>query len=141
MIGDANPRTKRNILTRLKMRGRFLSLVHPLSFVEPTASTAEGAVVYPFEIVHTDAKVASVVVVNSYSTFEYAPIVGDWSMLSGNVYITGGVDIGQSVFFGNNATVLPSATIESFSKVGASSCVVRDVKEVDSFFGVPAKNQ
>ena len=51
----------------------------------------------------------------------------------------GKIDIGDNVFIGYGAIVLPNVTISSNAIVGAGAVVTKDVAEGDLVAGVPAR--
>ena len=61
--------------------------------------------------------------------------MGDWSTLSAQCDVTGFVEVGESVFMGSGARIIPSKTVGASSIVGAGSVVIRDVASATSVFG------
>jgi acetyltransferase-like isoleucine patch superfamily enzyme len=56
-----------------------------------------------------------------------------------NVDIGGSAKIGNNVFIGSNAVILPGVKIPDNTIVGAGSVVIRSLKQVGTYFGNPAK--
>jgi len=65
--------------------------------------------------------------------------VGDWCTLSDHVDITGKVSLGDAVFAGTHACVLPGLRVGDRAVVGAGAVVTRNVPSGSTMFGVPAK--
>lgn len=80
--------------------------------------------------------------------------IGDFSTISQNVYICNGshdlslkslpliigdIYIGENVFIGANAFILPGIKINDFAVIGAASVVTRDVGKYEMVGGNPAK--
>ena len=56
-----------------------------------------------------------------------------------SVDLGGNVNIGEEVFIGTKATIVPGKSIASNIIIGAGSLVIRNLKKVGSYFGNPAK--
>jgi acetyltransferase-like isoleucine patch superfamily enzyme len=79
------------------------------------------------------------VTLNLAATVGHDVAVGDWSTLSGHVDITGKVSLGEGVFAGSHACVLPGLKVGDRAVVGAGTVVTRNVSAGSTMFGVPAK--
>jgi len=56
-----------------------------------------------------------------------------------HVNLGGNVTLGERVYVGTNATILPNITIGRDIKIGAGSVVVKDISKPGTYFGNPAK--
>jgi acetyltransferase-like isoleucine patch superfamily enzyme len=65
--------------------------------------------------------------------------MGDWCTLSGHADITGKVSLGEAVFAGSHACVLPGLRVGDRAVVGAGTVVTRNVPAGSTMFGVPAR--
>lgn len=65
--------------------------------------------------------------------------VGKNALITANVVTGGHVKIEEGAYIGISASILPGVIIGKGSLIGASSCVVKDVKENSIVMGVPAK--
>ena len=50
------------------------------------------------------------------------------------------INIGNSVWIGNNVTILPGVQIDNYAIIGANSLVNKNIKEFEIVGGVPAKH-
>ena len=65
--------------------------------------------------------------------------MGRFVTLSPGVRIAGGCQIGDEVFFGVNACVIPRLRIAAGVTVGAGAVVIDDLTEAGTYVGVPAR--
>ena len=135
-----NPKTKKNVCSKLRDRGAlFFTLIHPSAVVGPRCVLGEGVVICPGAILTTDITVGEFAMINAQATIGHDAIIGAWSTISGHADVTGFAKLGEGVFLGSHASVLPSAQVGDYAIVGAGSVVVRRVKPNVTVFGVPAK--
>jgi sugar O-acyltransferase (sialic acid O-acetyltransferase NeuD family) len=140
LMGMASPLVKRKIYEKFKNNlDQFISLIHPSAVVAKTAVIGRGVVVCPFSLISADVKIMDFVTVNALSSVGHDSVIGKFSTLSGHVDITGQVTVGEDVFFGTGAKVVPRINIGSGSKIGAGCTVMRSVKENTTYFTQPAK--
>jgi len=135
-----NPKIKKIVCSKLLNKGaRFFTLVHPTAVVGPRCTLGEGVVICPGVILTSDVEVGAFALINAQATAGHDSIIGPWSTLSGHVDIAGFAKLGEGVFLGSHASILPKAQVGDFATVGAGSVVVRKVKPNVTVFGVPAK--
>lgn len=58
-------------------RIKAAQIIHPLSFVSPTASVADGCCVLPYAIINTDCKIARGCIINCGSIVDHGCVVGE----------------------------------------------------------------
>jgi len=140
LLGIASPNVKRKIYENLSDHlDKFLSLIHPSAVVARTAKIGRGVIVCPFALVSADTKIHDFVTINTMSSIGHDSVIGSFSTLSGHVDITGQVTVGDEVFFGTGAKVVPRIKIGANSKIGAGCTVMRSVPENSTYFTQPAK--
>lgn len=140
LMGIASPLIKRIIYEKFeRYLDQFVTLIHPSAVVAKTAIVGRGVVVCPFSLISADVKIMDFVTINVLSSIGHDSVIGKFSTLSGHVDITGQVTVGDDVFFGTGAKVVPRINIGSGSKIGAGCTVMRSVKENTTYFTQPAK--
>jgi UDP-3-O-[3-hydroxymyristoyl] glucosamine N-acyltransferase len=108
----ANPESKRRVAAELQAMGaRFVTVVHPSAVIAGSARLGEGVTVCPFSLVSADAIVGDFVAINTMSSVGHDVQLGAFSTLSAHVDLTGRVKVGEGVFFGTGAKVLPGLKI------------------------------
>jgi len=65
--------------------------------------------------------------------------IGSFSTIAPGACLLGAVTVGEEVFVGANATVLPHRRVGSHAVVGAGAVVTKDVPEGATVTGVPAR--
>ena len=137
-IGD--PATKRAVCEPLLESGsQFLSLIHPSARIGRRCEIATGVVIGPGVILTCDVSVGAMVMINIMSTAGHDVSVGAWSTVSAHCDLTGGVQLGESVFMGSGARVIPQQIVGESSVIGAGSVVIRPVLKNETVFGNPAR--
>lgn len=135
----AFPDLKQKIVKLLKSKGaKFATIIHPSARVSKFAVLGEGCVITPNSNVNTEAKIGNFVSVLA-SGIGHDAIVGDYSTLSGHVWVNGHVEIGNNVYMGCGSMVAPSKKIGDNSTVGIGSVVISNIRPNTKVFGNPAK--
>lgn len=137
-IGD--PLSRAEIWKRIsEMRVPLATLIHPLSYVAPSASVGEGSIVYPFAQVSSFAQVGNNVLLNFSSSVGHHAVIGESTVLSAHADVTGSVRIGKRVLLGSHATIAPSVTVGDDARVAMGSAVITNVAKGQRVIGVPAR--
>ena len=140
LMGIGDPNVKEKLFQSFKKNGaKFYTLIHPRSVVASTAIIGEGVVICPNALISADAIVGDLVAVNGFASVGHDVIVGSYSTLSAHVDLTGWVKVGERVFFGSGARVIPKVRIGSGARIGAGSVVMRHVLENAVIYTNPGK--
>jgi acetyltransferase EpsM len=133
-IGDNE--TRRRVSQRLTLR--WISVVHPHSFVDGTAALGRGTVVLAGAMVQPEAKIGDHCIVNTGATVDHDCIVGNFAHLAPGVHVAGGVEIGAGAFLGVGANIVPGVRIGENTVVGAGATVTDDLPANVVAAGTPA---
>lgn len=138
--GIAQPDLKQKLLPPLISAGaEFLTFVHPTAKVGDRVRLGRGAVLCPGAIVTADATVGEFVTLNLRATVGHDAVVGAWSTVSAHCDITGFVQVGEAVFMGSRASIIPGRRVGDRAKVGAGAIVFSHVPPDVTVFGNPAR--
>jgi UDP-perosamine 4-acetyltransferase len=138
-IGNVNIRNEWFREIRAK-GGKTPSLIHPKSYVSPSAEIGEGVYIQPSVSIWTKVKIGDFCIVAPMSSISHHTILGQ------GCFITPGCTIGSKIVFGKRVFIGMGATVMSGVKkmgdncfVGAGSLVIRDVDENKKVYGSPAR--
>lgn len=118
---------------------RPMGLVHPRSFIEPTASMGSGCQVMPCAVVHKFSVIGEHTIINTSATIDHECVIGRGVHVMGSAAIAGKVEVGDFATIGTNATILPFVKIGEGAYVGAGAVVTKDVEPHAVVAGVPAR--
>lgn len=135
----ADPKGRQAVVNKLEMRGaKFISMIHPTVRINDYCRIGEGVILYPYSSIGANAKIGNYVFLQK-TDIAHDAVVGDFSTISSLCGVLGGVQLGERVFLGNHATIVPNVSIGDDSYVGAGSVVIRNVKAGTKVFGNPAR--
>lgn len=138
--GLALPELKQQLLPSLLAAGaEFLTFVDPTAKVGERVALGRGAVLCPGAIVTADATLGEFVTLNLRATVGHDAIVGDWTTASAHCDITGFVKVGEGVFMGSRACIIPGRHVGAGAKLAAGAVVFADVAPGVTVFGNPAR--
>ena len=137
-IGDPNSR-KSIVQTLRGKRAHFTNIIHPTAIIANSAQIGEGVVICAFAFVSSFTKIGNHAHINVSSSIGHDSVLGDFCSLSAHVDITGNVTVGERVFFGTGAAVLPGFKIEADCRIGANVHVMRNLKSESIMYVEPAK--
>lgn len=140
LIAIGNPRARAHVVESLAGRSaRFTGYVHPTAKVGSRCSLGEGVILCPGALLTCDVRIGDHVHMNVYSTCGHDVVIGSGSTLSGHCDVTGNASLGERVFLGTHATVLPGVRLGNEATLGAGSVAMRDVPEGATVVGVPGR--
>ncbi len=116
-----------------------LSIVHPHSFIDPSAKLGEGCQVMPGSVIHKFVEIGDHVIINTSATIDHECILGHGVHVMGSAAIAGRVKIGNYVTIGTNATILPDIEIKEGAYIGAGAVVTKNVESNSVVTGIPAR--
>ena len=127
-LGYKHLARRREIIRQLLDAGRrVLSLVHPSSFIDHSASMAPGCVVYPMCNVDGGVVMEAGVILNNSCTISHDSRVGESCFLAPGVVLCGSVSIAETCFIGAGAVVTNGVSVAAANFIGASSLVSSDI--------------
>lgn len=106
---------------------RFATLVHPFSWVSPSAVIGDGCMIFAGTVIQTGARLGSHVIINTGATVSHDCRVGDACHVAVGAHLAGNVRLGARVLFGAGSVARPGATVADDAVVGAGGVVVQDI--------------
>ena len=139
VITISNPQTRKYIGECLKNKVKFFSYIAPNVTIGKFTDIGEGSIICSNCFISTNTKIGDCVIVNAGSIIGHDCLLESYCSLMANVDIGGSVSLGEGVFVGTKATILPKKRISSGLVIGAGSLVVRHLNKPGTYFGNPAK--
>lgn len=122
-----------------KQGGVLATIVSKTAIISPQAEIGAGVMILPFVVVHPQAKVGRLALLNTGAIVEHHCNLGEAVHLAPRSVLGGRVIVGSQTLMGVGACVKPAVTIGASVIVGAGSAVVADVAEGLTIGGVPAR--
>mgnify|MGYP001190438391 CR=1 FL=1 len=116
-----------------------LTIIHPTAWISPSAEIAPGCQILPRAVIHTRARVAENVLVNTASIVEHDCTVGAHCHLATGTVLCGGVSIAETSHIGAGSVIRQGIRIGAGALVAAGAVVVKDVADGQTVAGVPAR--
>jgi len=114
-------------------------VIHPNSQIAATCEIGHGTLVAAQAVIGPQALVGCAVIVNHGAIVDHDCEVGDYSHISPNATLGGGVSIGENVLVGAGAVVLPCVSICANSIIGAGAVITKHIEKPGVYVGAPAK--
>ena len=123
----------------IKSGANVVSLIHPNATVSESAAIGKGTVVMAGAVINAGVLIGDGVIINTCASVDHDCRIGDFSHISVGARICGTVGIGDCTWVGAGATVINNIIICGGTTVGAGAVVVKDIDEIGTYVGVPAK--
>ncbi|EIW00674.1 sugar O-acyltransferase, sialic acid O-acetyltransferase NeuD family [Thermoanaerobacter siderophilus SR4] len=137
-VGD--PKIKRNLITKaLRYNVKFATLIHPTVIMSQYLTIGEGSIICAGNIITTNIKIGSHVIVNLDCTIGHDVVISDYATILPSVNISGNVSIGEGCSIGTGSAIIQGKKIGEWSIIGAGAVVVDDIPPYCTAVGVPAK--
>jgi len=139
VLGIADPHVRKNIF--LKYGGEFLfpAITHPTAVISPFASIGEGVLIQAGCVVAANARIGDCVMMNAHSGIGHDAIIGNYCSIMSFCDAAGCTELGELVFVGSGAKIIPSLKIANESYICAGAVVFKSVVLRSKLLGNPAK--
>ena len=122
-------RTRAVVFTKMREKGfRFPPLVHPMAWVAPGVSLAEGVQIMAGVIVQPDCVIEENTIINTSASIDHDCIVADNVHVAPGATLCGGVRVGSGAFIGSGAIVVQGLQVGAAAIVGAGVTLTRDLE-------------
>ncbi len=137
-IGD--PSAKLAVAEQLTARGaKFASYIHPTAVLASDVQVGTGVMICPSVVICCNVRLGDFVLMNVGALAGHDSTIGDGGTLSPHADVAGQVVLERGVFLGCHAVILPKIHVGEFSRIGAGSVVISQVKPRATMMGVPAQ--
>jgi sugar O-acyltransferase (sialic acid O-acetyltransferase NeuD family) len=137
-IGDGVKRAE--LIRKMEARGaRFITIIHPTTYVAANATVGNGCIVGPFCAIGSNARIGDHVLLTWYSSLAHDAVCHSFALLSPYSTANGSAILEEGVFLGTHAVIHPGVRVGAWSKVSSGSVVYRDVPPNCLALGNPAK--
>ncbi|MGL6334113.1 acetyltransferase [Aeromonas veronii] len=146
IIAIADSKIREKLTEKLYLNGiSQLNIFAPNSMMLDANQIGEGAILCPFTMITSNAKIGKSFHANIYSYVAHDCVIGDYVTFAPNVMCNGNVHIHDHVYIGTGAMIKQGApgkplVIGEGAVIGMGSVVTKSVKAGDVVFGVPAKS-
>ena len=136
----ANPIAKAKVVEQLLAKGaQFISLIHKSVIFYDEVTVGAGCILAPNVVIGCQAMIQDHVGINIGCSIGHNVEIGRCTQLSCQIDLTGYVKLGERVFVGSSACVIPNIRVGDQATVGAGSVVLQDVEAATTVFGNPAR--
>lgn len=138
-VGDNRIRTEQ--LVALEHKGyKAISLIHPQSYVAPSAKVGAGVYVHRHALVWTAAEVGNYSILSPFAMISHHAKVGKGCLISSKSIVGSYVRVGDYSLVGINASIISKQiAVGEGVVIGASAMVNTDIPDNEVWIGVPAK--
>lgn len=107
----------------------FPTLIHPFSFVSPSAAISSGTQIFAGAVLQANARVGENVIINTRASVDHDSVIADNVHLAPGSIVCGGVCIEAGVFVGAGAVIANGVRVGLNSVIGAGASCVKDMPQ------------
>lgn len=139
-VAIGNNKTRNTIQAKLKEYGaNIATLIHPTAVIGKDVIFGVGTVVMAGVVINCCSQIGEGVIINTSSSIDHDCIIEDYAHISPGVNIAGTVEIGKLTWLGIGSVVSNNIDICDNCILGAGTVVVKDINEVGTYVGAPAR--
>jgi sugar O-acyltransferase (sialic acid O-acetyltransferase NeuD family) len=139
-VGIGNNSTREKFQEMLECKGASIpTLIHPAAVIGNQVELESGTAVMAGAVINCCTTIGKGCIINTGATIDHDNIIADYVHLSPGVHLAGTVTVGKGSWLGVGSVVINNVNITNGCKVGAGAVVVRDITEIGTYVGVPAR--
>lgn len=139
-VGIGNNSIRERLQEKLEFEGASIPvLIHPDAVIGGHVELGAGTVVMARAVINCSTRIGKGSIINTGATIDHDNLIEDYVHISPGVHTAGTVKIGKGTWLGIGSVVSNNVNIISGCKIGAGAVVVKDINEVGTYVGVPAR--
>lgn len=140
VVAIGHSATRLQWIHKLEALGYSLpAMIHPMSWVSPSAALGSGTVVFAQASVQAQARIGTGVILNTGCSVDHDVHLADGVHICPGARVAGGVYVGARSWIGLGACVIQQLRIGADVTVGAGAAVVHNLADGITAVGVPAR--
>jgi sugar O-acyltransferase (sialic acid O-acetyltransferase NeuD family) len=142
VIAIANPKIVTLIVSKIINKNiEFPNIISPdiIYLDESSVGIGKGNIISSGCLISCKVRIGDFNIFNGFVPIGHDTVIGDFNTIMPAVKLSGEVVIGNRNFFGVNAVVLQQIHIGNDTVIGACSLLMRNTKDGNTYFGIPAK--
>ena len=140
VIAISNSKVRKRIAESLINKVNFFTYIAPNVTIGKFTKIGSGSIICSNCFISTNTVIGDFVIVNAGSNIGHDCIIESYCSLMANVDIGGSVILGEGIFIGTKATIIPKKRIFRGIIIGAGATVIRNLNKAGTYFGNPAKH-
>ncbi len=137
IIAIGNNNTRKKISNEYDLE--YYTAIHPTAVIGIDVYIEKGTTVMANAVINSGAKIGKHCIINTGAIIEHDNILQNFIHISPNVTLCGTVTIGEKTHIGAGTVVKNNIEICNSCVIGAGAVVVKDIKQVGTYIGIPAK--
>lgn len=115
------------------------TIIHVNSVISPFSTIAPGCFIAAMAIIAPKVSIGMGSIINHGAIIDHDCKIGSWCHVAPNATLGGGVVLGNNVFVGAGAVILPGVEVHNDVVIGAGAVVTKNVLSNKTIIGIPAK--
>jgi sugar O-acyltransferase (sialic acid O-acetyltransferase NeuD family) len=139
-VGIGNNQIRERLHVWLDHQGASITLlIHPKSVIGSQVDMNVGTAIMAQVAINCCTKIGKGVIVNTGATIDHDNVIEDYVHISPGAHLAGNVRIKKGTNLGIGSIVSNNINITSECIIGAGAVVVKDITEVGTYVGIPAR--
>lgn len=131
---------RERFLERLEaLNASIPALVHPSASIGTRVDIKPGTVIMANAVINSFTNIGKGCIINTGATIDHDNVIHDYVHISPGANVAGTVEIGKGTWIGVGSAVSNNVNITSGCKIGAGTVVIKDITEIGTYVGVPAR--
>jgi sugar O-acyltransferase (sialic acid O-acetyltransferase NeuD family) len=114
-------------------------LIHPEAVIGEQVEFGAGTAIMARAVINCSTRIGKGVIVNTGATLDHDNLIEDYVHISPGVHTAGTVKVGKGSWLGIGSVVSNNLTITSGCNIGAGAVVVKNINDIGTYIGVPAR--
>lgn len=141
-VGIGNAKNRQRIMREVEaVGGQFATLIHPNSIIGEDVKIGEGSVIMAGAVINSGTVIGKGVIINTSSSVDHDCNLEDYVHIAVGAHVAGTVNIGLCTWIGAGSIISNNLTICNDCILGAGTVVVKDINDVGTYMGIPAKKK